>query len=615
MAELARGHVSDRPFARTIFAVALKRFSGEMVLSEATRTYRLGWKSGFVIAAQSASAQDGYGRIALAGGFINSTQLGQALRASPKANEELGPLAEAANLSAGHITKIEQLVMEAAAKRVFALENASFVVDDQLTFEPKPDTKPLDPRWLIYQGVKSHYTVPRLTNELAAVGNRPFRLTEQGLKNVPAFGLGGAEMAAIEALRSGPLTIDELTAAAPGMGRAVGMALVYALAVTNSIEPVTSSATFAAVSPTTGSHPAVEPPTQPRMPSVQEPPTQPRMAAVTAPPNEESAVISSAAPRHDSGPAVVTSAPPRGQDPAPPRGPRRKRHSDSALHRAREASVSISTVHGRSSESDAERNMAALRAQAMIEEKLNLVDSDADHFAILGVTRDTAPAEVRMAYFRIAKQLHPDRLRAVGLSDSDKDAHRLFARVNQAFSVISDPKKRKKYLDVLAEGGEAAVKAKQEEAEEAALKIFAAENEFLRGERALRHNQYKTALEAFEKAVELNPEEAEHHALLGWAEWCNAEDKEAINRQVTKRFTRAITLQPKCVPAFFYRGQIAKHKEDVDTAVECFRKVLELQPGHKEAELELRLLAKRGGAKKGDKGDKKGGLFDRLKRR
>ncbi len=107
----------------------------------------------------------------------------------------------------------------------------------------------------------------------------------------------------------------------------------------------------------------------------------------------------------------------------------------------------------------------------------------------------------------------------------------------------------------------------------------------------------------------MNPDEGEHVAMLAWATWCAAADKEAVAKEVRQLFTRAIAMAPRCVPAYFFRGQVAKQQNNAEAAIECFRKVLELEPQHKDAELELRLLAAR--AEK----DKKGGLFDKLRGR
>jgi curved DNA-binding protein CbpA len=238
---------------------------------------------------------------------------------------------------------------------------------------------------------------------------------------------------------------------------------------------------------------------------------------------------------------------------------------------------------------------------ALVSEKLALIDKGADHFAILGVTKTTPASQMQAAYFELAKKLHPDKLRAEGAS-SDR-AETVFAVVNQAFAVLSNPAKRAEYERKLEKGdGDA-------EAEAAARRILAAEEAFVLGEMALKRGGWADAARDFGKAVELNPDEGVHHAYYAWATWCATSDKDAVAKEVRSGLRTAIRLSPKSADAYFFRGQIAKQQDQMDTAVDCFEKVLELDPKHHQAATELRLLRARS-----EKADKKGGLLGRLKR-
>src|SRR4030095_865931 len=96
---------------------------------------------------------------------------------------------------------------------------------------------------------------------------------------------------------------------------------------------------------------------------------------------------------------------------------------------------------------------AAIEIRKMIADKIQSLDRGVDHYVILGGGRAAKSDEMRAAYFGIAKRIHPDRLRAVGVTDVDQDAQRLFARINQAFGVLSDPQRRGGFPVVISGGG------------------------------------------------------------------------------------------------------------------------------------------------------------------
>ncbi|MCR5679779.1 MAG: DnaJ domain-containing protein [Prevotella sp.] len=62
-----------------------------------------------------------------------------------------------------------------------------------------------------------------------------------------------------------------------------------------------------------------------------------------------------------------------------------------------------------------------------------------DYYKILGVPKDIAQKDVKKAYLKRAKQFHPD------LHPDDQKAKAKFQALNEAYDVIGDPEKRRKY--------------------------------------------------------------------------------------------------------------------------------------------------------------------------
>ncbi|WP_084101635.1 DnaJ C-terminal domain-containing protein [Demequina sp. NBRC 110051] len=70
-----------------------------------------------------------------------------------------------------------------------------------------------------------------------------------------------------------------------------------------------------------------------------------------------------------------------------------------------------------------------------------------DFYATLGVSKDASPEDVKKAYRRLARDLHPDR------NPGDASAERRFKDVGEAYGVLSDKEQRQQYDAIRAMGG------------------------------------------------------------------------------------------------------------------------------------------------------------------
>lgn len=62
-----------------------------------------------------------------------------------------------------------------------------------------------------------------------------------------------------------------------------------------------------------------------------------------------------------------------------------------------------------------------------------------DYYKVLGINKNANEKEIKAAYRKLARKLHPD------VNPNDKEAQRKFQQINEANEVLSEPEKRKKY--------------------------------------------------------------------------------------------------------------------------------------------------------------------------
>src|SRR5262249_62292480 len=62
-----------------------------------------------------------------------------------------------------------------------------------------------------------------------------------------------------------------------------------------------------------------------------------------------------------------------------------------------------------------------------------------DYYSTLGVAKTATDKEIKQAFRKLARKHHPD------VNPGDKSAESKFKEINEAYEVLGDPEKRKKY--------------------------------------------------------------------------------------------------------------------------------------------------------------------------
>jgi DnaJ-class molecular chaperone len=92
-----------------------------------------------------------------------------------------------------------------------------------------------------------------------------------------------------------------------------------------------------------------------------------------------------------------------------------------------------------------------------------------DYFGVLKITQTASPGEIKAAYYRESRVYHPDRYAALESAELKEMVGRIYRRVNEAYTVLRDDRKRVKYLGDVT-GPDRAQKLRFTEVDEAQVK-------------------------------------------------------------------------------------------------------------------------------------------------
>ncbi|NPC85894.1 DnaJ domain-containing protein, partial [Pyxidicoccus fallax] len=208
-----------------------------------------------------------------------------------------------------------------------------------------------------------------------------------------------------------------------------------------------------------------------------------------------------------------------------------------------------------------------------------------NHFQRLALTEQTNSAAVKVAYFRLAKLYHPDTLPPGAPPELEKLKAEVFAYIGDAYRTLTDDKSRAAYIEELKSGGAGS--------EVDVNSILMAEELFQKSCILVKARKFPEAVKMLDEAIKLNAEEAEFYAWRGYARFFMAADKKAAQPEAFREIQNAIKRNERCAPAHYFLGVIAKLCGDAPGALKHFKRTVELQPDHIDAQREIRMASQK----------------------
>ena len=552
-----QGSLKERPLPRLLQQLHRKKFTGLCVITDQTGDQsEVFMREGVLVHVGRPVDTDRLDNLLVEYGLVSAEVMAQAcqqLTTGMRLGEILDRMGVLDQTKLAQVLKVQ--VLRKLTRLFFATDGSYAVYLDPHGYGEGSDLALMrvDPRIVIYPGIRAAYDLPRVTQELTRLLGQRFRLCQVSSGFIAALGIP-AQDPTVESLRSRWLTLDTLDVgvARPLEVRSVVLALYYCDLLER--EPIVEAAPNSAV------------PREVRFTQSSESGTAlklPGDAAATLP--VRASVASSSATVRSNVPGETLRAIPANNRPSG------------------SFAMPPNPVAGNASRTPPAPTAESLRASIQdMAQKLDRLN----HFEALGISQKATADEVSVAFVRAARQFHPDRLTSAGLLDLQPLAERILARINEASMVLGDATRRSEYVASLSAGAQAV---------NASLPtVLEAENSFLKGEVFLKKGDYVKAVESFTLATQGNPSEPQYKAYLAWARFDDPRTrKETVARETLRIMEGVVQERPRFARGHYWIGLLWKFLNELGRAEKAFREAVAVDNSFIDASRELRLIEMR----------------------
>lgn len=191
-----------------------------------------------------------------------------------------------------------------------------------------------------------------------------------------------------------------------------------------------------------------------------------------------------------------------------------------------------------------------------------------DYYTVLGVDKNASLNKIRKAYYKSAKEFHPDKHFYIESDTIKNKLTKLFSFITDVYRTLSDPEERKKYDQRVTAG----IPTKKEN------KADTARQRFEEGKAVFRKERYQDAADLFGQAIYLDSTVPAYHFSLG-----RAYVKQKKFREAEKAMSKAVKADPYNADYLAELGTIYQEIGLKLRAKTTFEKVLKFDPANKRA--------------------------------
>lgn len=250
------------------------------------------------------------------------------------------------------------------------------------------------------------------------------------------------------------------------------------------------------------------------------------------------------------------------------------------------------------------KKTGSLKTVNMLNAMREKVRNTQDPYEILGITQVASRDEVRDAYYRLAKDFHPDRHLGASL-ETRREVDELFSRITEAYEAIRDrevkPTGTGPLMAPMPMSSPVAPSAPAQSSESTAQREARADNLFQDAKAKLSLRDYNGALPLLREAVKLMPDAARFQFVLGTTLTVFPK----LQREAETVLRRAADLDPFNVAPLIALGQLYARAGMNIQAEKVFNEALKIDPDSKAARKGLESVGS----------GKSGGFLDKLFKR
>ena len=619
-----QGDFDRYPLPRLLFYLLKKKFTGQLICRppeiNAGRVY---FREGKPVFTDLKLSQDFLGTILLQRNLINQAAYDESLQKLTNGKELHGQiLIKQGALDQKKLVKGLRKQLYRKLIRLFPLTTTTFALysgEHKRGQENEEAKLSADPLWLIYHGIRNGFPREVMTKELQKLQGKSIRLKPEFAAQKKRYGMGAEEEGLLTLLEHSAADLSEVIRIS-NMGPLETEMLVYTLW-TSEVVTVTQLEEKPAQAPM--APPPLAPPLEAEGTGevISAPPSRvagaesgPLSRVLTPPPSDDPDAVGDMPPLTAMEKKMLERRGIKSDAVEPPLAPEPPQPAAAEPPVDEDAPLPFEVSESPAKSAFSQETQAASEHRRLVKETFDTMQEQ-NHYDVLGVQREASAGTVRDAYYKLAKQFHPDRCNQLGIRDVAPQSDEIFRRISEAHTVLSDPDEAKKYVEQL-EGKT----SKQE-----ALGALEAEFVFQKGVFFFRKKDYKKAREHFKEAYRLNSKEGEHLAWMAWTDYNDPQTKNSVEvrQRVVEQLEESLEISPRNSQIFYFLGEYFAAQAKDKEAIKYFNECLEVKPDHIEAERHLRVIrmrmdkkkaaeikASRGlfglfGKKKGDDDDKK----------